>query len=248
MLLVGCYLWSDKTWTNHGAFRYGPHHVRQLKDAVKRNLTVPHEFICVTDDPVQFEDDADIRAVQLDTTTHIPGREWAKWMTFHPNGKELFWGDSFLQMDLDAAVVGNMDHIVNRDEPLVVWRNPARVPWATYPMRPLYNGSIILHRLGTAARLWKLFVDNRDKIVGVMRDTQVLMSAALGHDAPYWDGKDGIFRLGRDDTPGSGLIGGPLPDTARIVFFPGSEHKPWLPKVRGAYPWIERVWPMEMAA
>ena len=252
MLLVGAYWWTDDKWSGGQGFRYGPHHVRQLKDAVKRNLTLPHEFVCITDKPHTFDADKDIRPIVMDRETHVPGKEWAKWMTFHPEGRDLFGGDVLLQLDLDAVVCGNIDHIVKRDEDLVVWRNPARVPWdkpLQYETRPLFNGSIILHRLGTHGELWGMFVYNKNKIVGVMRDTQVLMSFVLGPDTPYWDGSDGIYRLARQDTPGSGLVDGlPLPDSARIVFFPGSDHKPWLPKVRNAFPWIEDYWREEIAA
>lgn len=250
-MLVGCYWWTDESWSgNSSGFRYGPHHVRQLKDMVRRNLTVPHEFICITDKPHSFDADKDIRPIVMDRATHVPGKEWAKLMTFHPNGRELFGGDVMLQLDLDGVVCGSLDPIVNRTEPVVMWRNPARVPWqnpSTFQGRPYYNGSVILHTLGTAPAVWKLFVQNADQIVGALRDTQVWQSAVLGPDVPHWDAKDGIYRLERDDTPGSGIRGS-LPDNARLVFFPGSAHKPWLPAVRQANPWIGRYWPEEIAA
>jgi hypothetical protein len=253
-LLVGCYLWSDGGWSENHAkgFRYGPKHVRHLKDAVKEHLTAPHEFICITDDPDKFDLDADIRAVKLDTTCHVPGKEWAKWMTFHPDGQNLFGGERMLQLDLDAVICGNIDHLVWRDEDIVCWRNPARQPYlnpAKYTGRAYYNGSIILHTLGTGAYGYNLFADNKRKIAGRMRDTQCLMSFLLGPDAPYWDDLDGIYRLERDDTPGSG-IGRylDLPKGACMVFFPGSEHKPWLEKVREDWPWVETYWPDSMVA
>jgi hypothetical protein len=247
-LLVGAYWWTDDKWSDGHAkgFRYGPHHVRQLKDAVKRNLTVPHEFVCITDQPHAFDADKDIRPVVMDKATHVSGKEWAKWMTFHPDGPALFGGDRLLQLDLDGIICGNIDALVQRDESLVVWRNPCRVPWdrpETFQARALYNGSIILHTLGAAADLWHFFIDNKANVLTHMRDTQALMSIALGFDVPYWDAQDGIYRLARSDTPTSGLIGGePLPDNARIVFFPGSEHKPWLPRVRKVFPWIADHW------
>jgi hypothetical protein len=253
-LLIGAYWWTDEKWSgiHSKGFRYGPHHVRQLKDAVKKHLTVPHEFVCITDKPHTFDADKDIRPIVIDRSTHVPGKEWAKWMTFHPEGRELFGGDVLLQLDLDAIICGNIDALVQRPEPLVVWRNPARVPWdkpAKYEARSLYNGSIILHTLGTAPELWELFIKNKETIVTNLRDTQVLMSAVLGPNTPYWDGADGIYRLARQDTPGSGLVGDmPLPEKAKIVFFPGSEHKPWLPRVRSVFPWIADHWAEEIAA
>jgi hypothetical protein len=251
MLLVGCYWWTDKQWSDvhSDGFHYKPHHVRHLKDMVKRNLTVPHEFVCITDQPHVFDADRDIRPVVLDRTTHVPGKEWAKLMTFHPNGRELFGGDKLLQLDLDGIVCGNLDPIVNRTEDIVVWRNPARVPWnfpKEFARRAFYNGSVILHSLGTEPCIWNEFVPNATEVMEYLRDTQIWMSKMLGPEVPYWDANDGIYRLERDDTPGSG-IAGPLPENARLVFFPGSAHKPWIPEVRAALPWIADYWPEEPA-
>lgn len=245
MLAVGCYLWSDPQWKHSGTFRYTPDHVRRLCRGVKANLTVPHEFICITDQPHAFDADPDIRAVPIDKHTHVPGTEFVKLMTFHPNGREIF-GDVMLQLDLDTIVLGKIDHLVNRSNDIVVWRNPARLPYhkPVKAGRPYYNGSVILHRCGTLPELWRSFDASKPPAV---RDTQVWMSNFLGPDAPYWDGHDGIFRLARDDTPGSG-VSGTLPWNACIVTFVGSEHKPWLPAVRAANPWLLTLWPETLAA
>jgi hypothetical protein len=108
---------------------YTADHVRQLKDMVKANLTLPHEFEVITDQPELFDDDLDIRAILIDWATHVPKTCYVRLMTFHPQGQEII-GDKVLQIDLDTLIVGNIDHLVSRDEDLVLWRNPARLPWA----------------------------------------------------------------------------------------------------------------------
>lgn len=247
MLVVACYLWFDPIWRHNDAFVYGPQHVRQLQKAVAKNLTVPHEFACITDRPHMFDGDKDIRPIPIDKSKHIPGTEFVKLMTFHPLGKELI-GQRVFQLDLDTVIVGNIDTIVDRDEDVVVWRNPTRIPYENpkVPGRPYYNGSVILHRCGSWPAVWNY----NTKLHGIsgVRDTQVWMSKVLGPNAPYWDGNDGIYRLGREDTPGSGVFG-ELPENAKIVTFPGDQGKPWLPAVRRANPWIEQYWelPLEMA-
>jgi hypothetical protein len=244
MLTVAAYLWFDEHWRHNGAFTYGPEHVRLLKSMVSKNLTVPHEFVCITDRPHLFDGDAGIRAIPLDKSTHVPGTEFVKLMTFHPMGGEMI-GKRVLQLDLDTIVCGSLDEIVDRNEELVVWRNPTRVPYDK-PIkagRPYYNGSVILHTCGTMPEIWRSFDSERPPRV---RDTQVWMSNMVGPHAPYWDGRDGIYRLGRADTPGSGVTGA-LPENARIVTFPGDMGKPWLPEVRAANPWIERYWPDALA-
>lgn len=245
MLTVACYLWSDPLWRHTDAFQYGPHHVRQLQKQVAKNLTVPHEFVCITDRPHMFDADKNVRAIPINREKHIPGTEFVKLMTFHPDGKNLI-GERVLQLDLDTVIVGNIDPIVDRGEDVVVWRNPSRVPYdnPSVASRPFYNGSVILHRCGTWPAVWHFNTQMPNRTV---RDTQVWMSFVLGPNAPYWDQSDGIYRLGREDTPGSGIVGD-LPANARIVSFVGSEHKPWLPKVRQANRWLEQYWPEEIAA
>jgi len=243
MLTVACYLWTDPVWKHSGTFLYNPGHVRQLQKAVAKNLTIPHEFVCITDKPHAFDADRDIRPVPIDRTKHIPGTEYVKLMTFHPLSRELI-GERVFQLDLDTVIVGNLDQLVDRGEDVVVWRNPTRLPYdnPVVASRPYYNGSVILHRCGTWPAVWNF----NTKMPNRPRDTQVWMSQVLGPNAPYWDGNDGIYRLAREDTPGSG-VSGELPANARIVTFPGDMGKPWLPEVRKANPWIEKYWPEEVS-
>ncbi|MCK9549126.1 hypothetical protein [Aquamicrobium sp.] len=232
-LSVCAYFWHDDRSKN----RYATDDVRLLQRMVNRHLTVPHEFVVITDRPELFRDDSEIRAVPIDWTTHIPGRCFVKLMTFGPHMKAV--GERVLVMDLDVIVTGNMDAIVDRYEPIVLWRNPTRVPWdnPSKPSRPYYNTSIVLHRTGTLTDLWMRFNPKRP----IVRDDQWWVSGLLGPNVPYWDASHGIYRIAREDTPGSG-VQGTLPENARIVFFPGSEGKATDPRVIAANPWIEGHW------
>lgn len=227
MLTVCCLLWHSP------GSRYGAEDVRKLHRMVEKHLTLPHEFVCITDRPEIFGHDAGIRAVQMDTSTHIPGRLFASLCLFSPWAREHV-GERILKFDLDVLIVGNIDAICDRDEEIVMWRNPSRLPWDNpVKNRPPYNASIFMHKTGTMEHIWGDF--NPDN--PMVRDDQAWMSMLLGMNAPYWDSSDGIYRIARDDTPGSG-VNGHLPDNARIVFFPGSEGKPSNPRIAAANPWI----------
>lgn len=232
MLTVATYLWFDPQSRHNGAYTYGPDHVHRLRDMVAKNLTLPHEFACITDSAAMF--DPDIRIIRLDRTTHVPRTCFVRLQTFSPMMAEHC--ERILQLDLDTAIVGSLDSIVSRTDDIVLWRNPALNP--KFPSRATYNGSVVLHRCGTRTDVWSEF----DPEVFRGREDQDWYSAFLGPDMPYWDHQDGIYRLAREDTPGSGL-GAELPDNARIVTFVGSEHKPWIPAVREAHPWIKKYWP-----
>lgn len=205
---------------------------------VARNLSIDHRFIVVTDQPGLFSDDDDIHAVPIDWTTHVPGTCFVRLFTFSPQAQKVL-GERVLQLDLDTVIVGSFDEIVDRDEDIVIWRNPRK--WAlTFPevghakALSWFNPSIMLHSPGTWSVIWQNF----DAKEPGARDDQWLMSDYFGKDCPYWDQTHGVYRL----TPGKPWIGihsEALPENARIVTFPSSR-KPWLADVVSAAPWIEK--------
>lgn len=231
MLNVLTYWWTDPNFVNS----YTPDDVRKLQRGVADRLSIPHAFVCITDQPEAFNNDFDIRAIAMDRSIHVPGTCFAKLMTFHPN--MVNWvGERVFQMDLDTLVVRDFDDVVNRVEDLVLWRNPSRLPWdnPTKPSRCYYNTSFVLHRCGTRPELYTEFDPENPRF----RDDQWWVSARLGPDMPYWDGSHGVYRIARPGEPGTG-IWGDLPENAKLVTTPGSEGKPSNPVVREANPWLE---------
>jgi hypothetical protein len=232
MLTVATYFWNPDPGSKF-AVAYTPDDVRRLQRNVARHLTVPHQFACITDRPHMFDADKDIRAIPIDWATHVPGTCFVRLMTFHPEGRDMI-GERVLQLDLDTLIVGDLAPLVERQEDLVLWRNPALHP--KRPGRSLYNTSILLHRCGSMPELWKCFLDMGKKTPA--KDDQWYLSDALGPGVPYFDGeRDGVYRIAREDTPGSG-VNGELPDNACIVTFPGSNGKWTLPHIAAANPWI----------
>lgn len=236
MLTVLTYFWQDRATAHKQPYTVDD--VRRLQRQVARNLSIGHRFAVATDRPELFYGDWDIHPIGLDRTKHVPGTCFVRLMTFHPEGQN-FLGERVLQIDLDTLIVGNLDPLVERDEDLVLWRNPSRIPWddPKWDMlgRPYYNTSMLLHRCGTRPDLWLKF----DPKNPICRDDQWWLSYLVGRQSAYWDGSNGVYRLGRSDTPGSG-VNGSLPDNARVVTFPGSEGKWFEPHIRQANPWIEQ--------
>jgi hypothetical protein len=126
-LVIATYFWRPDGGSKFSAPRTKD--VRRLQEMVARHCTVPHQFAVITDRPRLFTGDRDIRVIPIDKTTHVPGTCFTRLMTFHPQGRELI-GERILQLDLDTVIVGNIDHLVTREEPLVLWKNPTRFPWA----------------------------------------------------------------------------------------------------------------------
>jgi hypothetical protein len=234
-------------WTPDFGSRYTPYStdsVRLLQKMVERHLSAAHEFIVVTDDTEAFSSDPKIKSVPIDWTTHVPGTCFVRLHTFSPMARDQL-GDRILRLDLDTVIVGDLAPLVERDEDLVLWRNPARwwmekqgLRYAHRKEHPygFWNGSLILHRTGTMQHLWSGFEPQSPQ----KGDDDQYLSKMLGPDLPHWDQDDGVYRLenGHPRWRGSGVTGS-LPENARIVFFPGSK-KPWLPEVVSSAPWINQ--------
>jgi hypothetical protein len=232
---VATYWWTPQGQAASGYHQYSPDDVRLLQRMVSRHMTAPHEFVVITDRPELFADDEHIRAVQIDWAKHVPGTCFVRLMTFSPAAREVI-GERVLQIDLDTVIVGNLDSIASRTADLVMWRNPGRVPWERPQIgasRPFYNTSLLLHRCGTMTDIWEKF----DPANPRYRDDQWYLSDILGPGAAYVDGSDGVYRLAREDTPGSG-VDAVLPENARIVTFPGSAGKLSDPDVLARVPWV----------
>jgi hypothetical protein len=234
MLTVATYFWYDPAWEHNDKFMYGADDVRLLQAMVKRNLSIPHEFAVITDRPELFSSDDEIRTIDLDKTTHVPGTCYTRLFTFHPEGATIF-GDRMLVIDIDSVIVSDLAPLVFREENLVLWKNPTWRDDGKFAGRSYYNTSMVYHRCGTMPRLFTEF--NAGTTSRRWQDDQWFLTHCFGHGAPVWTGEDGVYRLARADTPGSG-VEGELPDNARIVFFPGDQGKPWLPEVLERCPWI----------
>lgn len=236
MITVATYWWSPDSQKPSGYHAYTADDVRLLQRMVARYLSQPHEFVVITefDRTSVFDGDEAIRAVAIDWRKHVKGTCFVRLMTFSPEARESI-GEKVLQIDLDTIIVGGLDSIVSRTSDIVMWRNPSRIPWEAPAKagRPYYNTSLLLHRPGTLAHIWEEFDPREPRY----RDDQWLLSDKLGPKVPYFDGNDGVYRLAREDTPGSG-VWGTLPENARIVTFPGSEGKPWDGRIAEANPWI----------
>jgi alpha-N-acetylglucosamine transferase len=93
-----------------GKVGYDSEWVRKLRDAVARNLTLPHKFICLSDCDVPCD------RIPLESTGD---GFWAKLQLFKPN---LFEGP-VLYIDLDTVICQNIDDIINSvyNEKFVMW-------------------------------------------------------------------------------------------------------------------------------
>lgn len=233
MIQICCFKWKPD-----GEYRskFDASHVNTLKNMVKRNLSIEHEFVCVTDDPQGL--DPDIRVVKL-WLNPVPnyGCEnrpncFRRIRAFAPD-METIIGKRFVWLDLDTVVVGQLDPLFDIPDDFKMWGG-------THPTTP-YNGSMVLMNAGARAKVWDKFNPRVSPLKGRERghigSDQAWISYCLGSGEKKWDTHDGVYSFRIDIlAPKSGL-----PDDARIVFFHG-RHNPWDENVQKNHPWVRRYY------
>jgi len=236
-LTICTFLWHDDRAKHKEMYEYTPYHVFRTKRGVDKYLTIPHEFVVVTDRPEVFKNNADIRAVKLDKTTFIPGTRFAKLMLWREDIGNII-GERIAYIDLDCVITRSLDPIFNRTEDVVLWRNPS---YGIKDRRTQYNTSIMLLDAGTRPQLYNKFNPAKHpkelRKVGSGTDQAWISSQLSETDEACWTSDDGVYSAGtfRDITPG---LKTELPIDARIVFFPG-QGEPELPEIQKIHPWIK---------
>lgn len=230
MLRVVTFLWDDPA--RQRSYTFDESHVLTLRNMVQRHLSVPHEFVCVTDRFIEG-----IRCVPLDNRTHVPGTCGRKLTVWAPDAKERI-GERILALDLDIAVVGDITPLVSRFEDVVLFRNPN---FSIERRRAFYQGSVQLLTAGSRPRVWnEIFkpgaLERVNRRFGGFE--QAWLSEVLPWTESVWTSEDGIYGAGRlgDMNPES-MVETELPANARIVVLPGNR-APHQPEVQAKHPWL----------
>lgn len=222
---------------------YTADHVNRAKSMVRRHLKLPHEIVCITDNPSGI--DSDIRIVPLWDDFKDLKSCFIRLKAFSPSMKELI-GPRFVSIDLDVVVVGDLDPLFNRPEDFVIWSNvDGHTP---------YCGSMFLMTAGSRSRVFTQFDPARSlerirarRFVG---SDQAWISEVLGPGEAQWTKKDGVLSFRRHFAPMShlpsraerlGLNRGEPPVEARMIFFHGVED-PSQPNVQLRHPWVVKHW------
>lgn len=233
MLGVVCFQW------NSGYREYLPEYVNVLARAYKRNLSIPHRFICVTEETQGFSSDVEVlklpeAAMQAAGMASPEGprfpssyrRLWA----FSEEAKCL--GDWVLMTDIDCIVTGSVDPLIqfalDGGHDFVGWR-----PSSLWGVEDRIAGGNWLLRTGTRTQVWTSFCKEsalKARRVGYRGSDQAYISYVLAKTAAIWPQHCGIYQAQQMKKQGFRV----LPKDARIVHFNGRV-KPWNLK---QIPWI----------
>ena len=175
-LHIVCYRWGE---------RYSVEYVNKLRAMVARNLSIPHTFHCLTDNPAKLRDD--IVPHQL-PEKHFQNT-FNKLMTFQPNFLKLE-GQLLVFLDIDLVIVDKIDFLADNpeDDFKICGRNWVKKGGCRG------NSSVYRLRVGTHTHVWKEFSKNPDSIIDKFRGDQNWLDSTIEKYAWFPDEKIVSFK------------------------------------------------------
>ena len=234
MISIVAYLWLGKDPRRV----FLPEHVTTLARMIKRTLSIPHRFICISDEVEGFGPDVEVMktppaAAALGALASPEGARfpscYRRLWTFSQEATVL--GERVFLIDIDLVVLKDMAPLLNRTEDFVGWRPKAH--WGK-PNR--LGGGMYLLKTGSRPFVFRDFHGapsiQQAKAAGYRGSDQAWISFNLGRRAVVWPNTAGLYSI-RDMK--NGLA--PLPKDAVAVQFNGPQ-KPWSSKL----PWVREHW------
>ena len=213
---------------------------------LSRHLHVPYKFYCITDDLAGL--DKGVEGVQIWESN---GLKRCRRLRIFDESMRSYFGDRILQLDIDCVIVNDITPLVNRPEPMVIWRCVPEIRYVKnlHKTKPngengvgAYNTSMVLMDTGLIPQLWPDYTKD-PRAVEREAQKQCLWTSLYNHDSgairPLADGDDDQAVISlyakRLEPPIWMEVDGiykwgrrgfsdknKLPDNARIVFFNGS--------------------------
>jgi len=198
---------------------YGPEYVNRLYAAVRRQLSGPLRFVCLTDDDSGFRPEVETYPCPL---IKIPepwcNAGWRK-VTLYQSSEQLFGleGD-WLFLDLDVVITGSLDPFFEHEpgRPFVVMQN-----W-TQPGKLIGNTSVFRFRIGAHTYLYDRLLTDFLGFRHRYRNSQTYVSREI-RELRFWpDLWCVLFKVQCVPLWPIRLWQAPvLPEEARVVAFPG---------------------------
>lgn len=210
MITVTCFLWGHA---------YRPAHVNALAALVREHYRRPHRFVVVTNDRGPFApgvavvaDDEDFARTPSPAGAGMPSC-YRRLRLWRADAAETF-GERIVCLDLDVLLVDDVAPLWDREDDVVLYRDPL------WPHQ--VNGSMLMLRAGTRPDVWAAFDPMTSpalaRAAGFRGSDQAWLSYKLPH-AARWSGADGVYSYRRDCAQG-------IPADARVIVFHGRP-KPW---------------------
>lgn len=206
---VICMKWGTK---------YGAGDVNKLHSMVSRHLTLPHRFVCFTDDALGFNPEIEVRPLPFDDLTR--GTRTGAWNKVYNFRRELDdLRGQVLFLDLDIIVLRGLDCFFELPGEFCVIRE-----WDD-PKRLIGNTSVYRFKAGAHPEVYEDFIANRQEICGRYRREQAYVTEKIRERSPVTNWPEGwclsFKRHCLPPWPLNWFQSPTIPDDVRILVFHG---------------------------
>jgi hypothetical protein len=225
--------------------KYGPDYVNRLHNMVRRHLTVPHRFVCFTDDGAGLQPGIEVKP--LPPMDLPPGKErgWRKLSTFQAPLADLEGPVLFL--DVDIVITGSLDPLFAHPGRFLIIHE-----WGTRGI--VGNSSVYRFEANAHPAVFADFMANIDAVKANFRHEQAYLSDWMQRHGllEYWPA-DWCLSFKRSCWPGFPACwwrDAELPTGTRVVVFHGNPNPPdavagrirgWWRRLRPT-PWVAEHW------
>ncbi|MFI3301418.1 MAG: hypothetical protein R3Y28_08390 [Candidatus Gastranaerophilales bacterium] len=167
-----CMKWGDK---------FGAEYVNKLYNMVQNNLTIPHRFICFTDNSEGLHEGIEVRDLPgMDLDEKLPERGWRKLTVFQEQLADLKGQALFL--DLDVVITDNIDKFFEVEGEFVIIKD-----W-DFENDIIGNSSVFRFDIGKYPDVLTNFIENGEDIRKTHRNEQAYLSHAIHQKGilKYW--------------------------------------------------------------
>lgn len=240
----------------HWNGRYGRQHLEKMRNMLARHLSLPHRITCITD----RKSDVPVGMGYFDVKHTVPANDFncirRMWLYAGPQPKGKPWpgdlGDRLLQLDLDVVLTASIDPLIDRPEPLVIWKSDS----TRKPYRPhgwAYNATVLLLTPGARADVYERYsrdprgvgrdADEAGWDVKTCSDQAIATYLLKEQPTAHWTIDDGIYSY-RGIAGPEGLRDKGLPANCRVVSFHGrrGQRHPGDRILQQRSPWIVEHW------
>lgn len=235
---VICIKWGTK---------FGAEYVNKLYKMVEKNLTVPHRFVCFTDNAQGIVDGVEVRPLPELDDNGIPDRCWKKLGLFTDKLADLKGRALFL--DLDIVILKNIDELFKVDGDFRIMKDP------DFPNDIIGNSSVFRFDVNKYPDVIENFYKEGKDIRKKYKNEQAFLSHKMNDKGilKYWD--EGwclsfkrhclqpfplnFFKVAKEPKDAKILIfhGRPTPEEARKGYF-GKGGLRYVKPVK----WLDKYW------
>ena len=237
---VICMKWGTK---------FSPEYVNLLAAMVRKNLTIPHRFVCFTENAEGLDSRIEVRPLpEMNLDARLPERGWRKLTVFQERLDDLVGQALFI--DLDVLIWDNLDCFFELDGAFRIIQD-----W-NLPGKNIGNSSIFRFEIGKYPDILEYFLEHGDQVRKEVRNEQAYLSREMHRKGllQYWpEGWCISFRKScMRPFPLGYFLDTKLPPTGtKAVIFHGNPnpdvaiqgwHSPDFFKAVRPVKWIEETW------